>query len=824
MTDRRASGDGLQRRARIHSPSADLPQGQSTSSAISSSSNPRKRPGRAKQTRNDSPQHPTPQWVDHSQPESSKAKEGSIAARERSGSGSPTSTTPSDSGPTLETSEETSEEETDVVGHPPKLSRIPERKDSKTSQHRRGSSASSADETTKFSRRPRNPQDGGIARHSAKQKHSSLRRRAESLADLQNPSLVSVLSAATQHTSTSSGSNSTITQQSYDNSHPMKRRPPKNKMRLQADRTPPSSSSMNSQPPAVFQYISESMASEQFRNDPPANDRHHPSPTSSGSYSSRDTDHEEVPSSEEGSIHDESPLTSPASARAPEYEESEYHGQSGSEAEESARESSPEPIHATPGSHQVTIDEASDEEGEEHDTTNSEGDDDSTDDHEEGPRPAHHLALERIAPLRIPSASSSRHSDPHTRRLRTQEQDLRDHVFQSPQPQRDFNFVGTPSTYPQPPASMYDSYPPPTASPTNPYTSPTNPYAPPTNPYAPPTNPYAPPTNPYASPTNPYTSTTNPYAPPTNPYALAHQGPGWPPAVPPVPYSPGDEGRFAMAPFSPQAQAPGGMVHMPQDLAHTQPPRYQPYSSGPDPSKTTVVGYELLADKLTEVSKQENATSTEGQVVPMYRKFEKLNHRILLHLQDEITELEEELRFIDESIAQGSPRGDAGQMHPASRRGEARYGGELHFKRTELLGRIYIKLGQYNQALSSYSNMLKNLDPAGEEDAQTYHNWLEKHAPIDRAEARFLEHKSDLLAVSRRKSAFAVGGVGLHQSFAIALPLILMLPLTSFAMIPGLLGRLFIIILIGSMEIYLVVSTELLRLMTIKEWTLCTCV
>jgi hypothetical protein len=117
-------------------------------------------------------------------------------------------------------------------------------------------------------------------------------------------------------------------------------------------------------------------------------------------------------------------------------------------------------------------------------------------------------------------------------------------------------------------------------------------------------------------------------------------------------------------------------------------------------TKTTVVGYELLAGKLAELPKHEDASATKerGTIVPMYRKFEQLNHRVLLHLQDEISELEEELRTMDEVIAQCSPRTEAGHLQPASRRGDAKYGCELHHKRTELLGRIYLKLGQYSIA------------------------------------------------------------------------------------------------------------------------------
>jgi hypothetical protein len=118
---------------------------------------------------------------------------------------------------------------------------------------------------------------------------------------------------------------------------------------------------------------------------------------------------------------------------------------------------------------------------------------------------------------------------------------------------------------------------------------------------------------------------------------------------------------------------------------------------GPDMTRNTMMGYELLAHKLTGLSRNKTDKLEEHAVVPMYRKFEQLNHRILLHLQDEISELEEELRDLDECIAQSSPRGEAGHVHPASRRGEARYGGELHYKRTDLLGRIYLKLGQYSK-------------------------------------------------------------------------------------------------------------------------------
>ena len=65
-----------------------------------------------------------------------------------------------------------------------------------------------------------------------------------------------------------------------------------------------------------------------------------------------------------------------------------------------------------------------------------------------------------------------------------------------------------------------------------------------------------------------------------------------------------------------------------------------PQRSAQSSANDTMIGYELLAHKLSELKKGSKADS----VVPAYRKFEQLNHRVLLHLQDEISELEEELR------------------------------------------------------------------------------------------------------------------------------------------------------------------------------------
>lgn len=82
---------------------------------------------------------------------------------------------------------------------------------------------------------------------------------------------------------------------------------------------------------------------------------------------------------------------------------------------------------------------------------------------------------------------------------------------------------------------------------------------------------------------------------------------------------------------------------------------------------------------------------------PIYRKFETLNHRILLYLQDEISEMEEELRELDLAITHEDEM--LGNTH-ASRRAEVKLPSQLQWRRLELLNRSYTKVEQYSTSLS----------------------------------------------------------------------------------------------------------------------------
>jgi hypothetical protein len=96
---------------------------------------------------------------------------------------------------------------------------------------------------------------------------------------------------------------------------------------------------------------------------------------------------------------------------------------------------------------------------------------------------------------------------------------------------------------------------------------------------------------------------------------------------------------------------------------------------------------------------------------------------------------------------------------------------------------------------------------------------MEKREPIEYTETRFLERKNDLLAVSRRTTVSAAPD-GQHQSMAAWLPLILVLPLMAFAIVPSLLGRLVVIALICAAEMRLITTTpELMGLMSMRGWS-----
>ena len=102
--------------------------------------------------------------------------------------------------------------------------------------------------------------------------------------------------------------------------------------------------------------------------------------------------------------------------------------------------------------------------------------------------------------------------------------------------------------------------------------------------------------------------------------------------------------------------------------------------------KVSATGYELLASNIH--------SKDDALLKPIYRKFEMLNNRMLLFLQDEISEMEEQLKELDDAITH-EEQSYFGRS--ASRRAEAKLPSQLQWHRLDLLGRSFAKVEQYSE-------------------------------------------------------------------------------------------------------------------------------
>lgn len=270
-------------------------------------------------------------------------------------------------------------------------------------------------------------------------------------------------------------------------------------------------------------------------------------------------------------------------------------------------------------------------------------------------------------------------------------------------------------------------------------------------------------------------------------------------------------------------------IHQPVPTRHTPPRVIQPAPSpianttsppvspphapdAPDLTTTTLAGYELLASSLaaTHTLHTDSTTTTAPTLTPLYRKFSHLHHRVLLHLQDELAELETQLRFLDESIAQisasphlppvDSPDSVSSPSHPpASRRLERNPNYPTHFaRRTWILGEIYNKQKQYHSALRDYTSMLRDSRPAEESEISAYKSFLAERKPISNAETTFLDKTDDLVVpepqshlqpLTRRARSGASTAHGALWEQAAFLVALLLLPLLLSTVLPDFASR-----------------------------------
>ncbi|KAL8785727.1 MAG: hypothetical protein Q9213_003194 [Squamulea squamosa] len=198
---------------------------------------------------------------------------------------------------------------------------------------------------------------------------------------------------------------------------------------------------------------------------------------------------------------------------------------------------------------------------------------------------------------------------------------------------------------------------------------------------------------------------------------------------------------------------------------------------------------------------------------PVYRKFDTLNNRILLYLQDEIVELETELERLDDAITK-EERYLGKTTHLASRRAEAKKPSQLQWQRNELLGRCASRINMYNQAFSSYSALTSTSSPSSYSDIRAYQKWLTKHNPIVETETSFIHHRKDLVTISGRHQ---LSSPLVLEYSPVTVALTILTTIIVFKFVPQFFARLIMSAVIGLALMCLVSPASLLDLRLLKE-------
>ncbi|RCI13117.1 hypothetical protein L249_0051 [Ophiocordyceps polyrhachis-furcata BCC 54312] len=180
--------------------------------------------------------------------------------------------------------------------------------------------------------------------------------------------------------------------------------------------------------------------------------------------------------------------------------------------------------------------------------------------------------------------------------------------------------------------------------------------------------------------------------------------------------------------------------HLPATLSQVASRISQPTYAAEKPPMS---GYQLLAAKLVG--------GLGGRpVTPMYRRFEALSHRLLLYMQADLMELEKELQMLDsrDTIERGYG------IVPASRRQERWSNNPLAQQRTEILGQIGYKLSQYNKVMTSVRKTQDVAVPTLHE-MHEYKTYLAANRLLADEETSFLDVPDDLVCLEREEPMVA---------------------------------------------------------------------
>lgn len=554
--------------------------------------------------------------------------------------------------------------QSDIGRFLPRLSRILEASDPDVRQRSYHSSEQRRDSDDKSRSSRHRDENDYVHRHSTRRRTSVAPRRPDPLLKF-NPSLLSVLSSLTGTSERSSGSNSTITQQSYDRKRGLApRRPParRDKPKTSAQSAPATMSRTKS--PNVFDYIEDVSTLDDH------DDMSVISPTSSASshYQPSDAGSSEAPTTPSSRSTMPSPTTTRNVSVA-----------------ELRRKYDPDYTArvASYGSQQGLDHPACDDIRRKRSLKDAE----ERSDGKGAASPSMSSSAPDFGDNHRQSSQSSLRVLDDEQRLRQQEDEMRRHVAYSQHPYG-YEFTSPPEPSPRQSSPQVN------------------------------------------------------YASPSNDQSLEHY------IHQPMPTRPSPPKLVRATPSPPVDGSP----------SLTSPP-YAP--EPPDLTKVTLTGYELLASQLasSSIPPSKEPSSDPSHLTPVYRKFSHLHHRVLLHLQDELAEMEHHLRMLDEGIAQtytvppaapstdSSPNPTSTTHYPSSRRIErdVSSGHPVFASRTLLLGEIYNKQQQYHTALRDYTTLLRDSRPAEQDEIAAYKAFLADRKPICDGEAAFLDKREDLI-------------------------------------------------------------------------------
>lgn len=122
-------------------------------------------------------------------------------------------------------------------------------------------------------------------------------------------------------------------------------------------------------------------------------------------------------------------------------------------------------------------------------------------------------------------------------------------------------------------------------------------------------------------------------------------------------------------------------------------------------------------------------------------------------------------------------------------------------------------ISEADRAVEAYCNATKELHKPPDAEIKRYREWMTAHRPVDIAEANFLKHEKDLFVLERRKIETSI-----ITAATAGLPVLLILPFLSFAIIPSFLCRVFATV-VCFMGLWILCSmADMRHVLTAREW------